>query len=122
MKLNDPLSKYAPPCARVPTYNGTPITLVNLATHTSALPREQPVARHIVRYLSGQRASNAGNTFPRQTKARAAAAYSNLAFDLLADALANASGKPYTQLFEEQITRPLGMKDTTHPHRISAAV
>lgn len=51
------------------------------------------------------------------------AAYSNLAFDLLADALANASGKPYTQLFEEQITRPLGMKDTTYtPHRISAAV
>ena len=42
------------------------------------------------------------------------AAYSNLAFDLLADALANASGKPYTQLFEEQITRPLGMKDTTY--------
>ncbi|PVW84675.1 D-alanyl-D-alanine-carboxypeptidase/endopeptidase AmpH, partial [Klebsiella pneumoniae] len=41
------------------------------------------------------------------------AAYSNLAFDLLADALATAAGKPYPQLFEEQITRPLGMKDTT---------
>ncbi|WP_432803221.1 serine hydrolase [Escherichia coli] len=38
VKLNDPLSKYAPPGARVPTYNGTPITLVNLATHTSAIP------------------------------------------------------------------------------------
>ena len=35
------------------------------------------------------------------------------AFDLLADALATAAGKPYPQLFEEQITRPLGMKDTT---------
>lgn len=34
VKLNDPLSKYAPPGARVPTYQGTPITLVNLATHT----------------------------------------------------------------------------------------
>ncbi|MEA7581101.1 serine hydrolase, partial [Salmonella enterica subsp. enterica serovar Anatum] len=42
------------------------------------------------------------------------AAYSNLAFDLLADALATASGKPYTQLFEEKITRPLGMKDRRH--------
>ena len=41
------------------------------------------------------------------------AAYSNLAFDLLADALSTAAGKPYPQLFEEQITRPLGMKDTT---------
>ncbi|WP_348235090.1 serine hydrolase, partial [Salmonella enterica] len=38
-------------------------------------------------------------------------AYSNLAIDLLADALAAASGKPYTQLFEEKNTRPLGMKD-----------
>ncbi len=35
------------------------------------------------------------------------------AFDLLADALSTAAGKPYPQLFEEQITRPLGMKDTT---------
>lgn len=26
VKLHDPLSKYAPPGARVPTYNGTPIT------------------------------------------------------------------------------------------------
>ncbi|MDF2778682.1 MAG: beta-lactam-binding protein [Enterobacteriaceae bacterium] len=42
VKLNDPLSKYAPPGARVPSWQGTPITLVNLATHTSALPREQP--------------------------------------------------------------------------------
>ncbi|MGE9527857.1 serine hydrolase, partial [Escherichia coli] len=41
------------------------------------------------------------------------ASYSNLAFDLLADALGAASGKPYPQLFEEKITRPLGMKDTT---------
>lgn len=31
----------------------------------------------------------------------------------VSDALATASGKPYTQLFEEKITRPLGMKDTT---------
>ena len=36
VKLDDPLSKYAPPGARVPTYQGTPIRLVNLATHTSA--------------------------------------------------------------------------------------
>jgi D-alanyl-D-alanine-carboxypeptidase/D-alanyl-D-alanine-endopeptidase len=41
------------------------------------------------------------------------AAYSNLAYDLLADALARASGKPYPRLFDEQIARPLGMKDTT---------
>ena len=66
VKLNDPLSKYAPPGARVPTYNGTPITLVNLAI-PAPCPVNSPVARHIVRCLSGQRASNAGNTFLRRS-------------------------------------------------------
>lgn len=53
------------------------------------------------------------STAPLKTAPGSQAAYSNLAFDLLADALATAAGKPYPQLFEEQITRPLGMKDTT---------
>lgn len=72
VKLNDPLSKYAPPGARVPTYNGTPITLVNLATHTSALPREQPGWRGT---SSGVCLANARATleipFHCQTKSRA---------------------------------------------------
>lgn len=43
VKLTDPLRKYAPKGAYVPAYNaGQPITLLNLATHTSSLPREQP--------------------------------------------------------------------------------
>lgn len=116
VKLNDPLSKYAPPGARVPTYQGTPITLVNLATHTSALPREQPGGAGA---SSGLRLANAPGSLVVAVDSIAesgpgiAAAYSNLAFDLLADALSTAAGKPYPQLFEEQITRPLGMKDTT---------
>ncbi|MBD3697451.1 D-alanyl-D-alanine-carboxypeptidase/endopeptidase AmpH [Klebsiella pneumoniae] len=116
VKLNDPLSKYAPPGARVPDWQGKPITLVNLATHTSALPREQhwwrrsssgvcladpPAALELALYRDPEsRAGLAGGLL-------------QLAFDLLADALATAAGKPYPQLFEEQITRPLGMKDTT---------
>lgn len=66
VKLNDPLSKYAPPGARVPDWQGKPITLVNLATHTSALPREQLAAPLIVRCLSGRPASSAGTgSLPR---------------------------------------------------------
>lgn len=41
------------------------------------------------------------------------AAYSNLAYDLLADALSRASGKPYTSLLRDKITAPLGMRNTT---------
>lgn len=116
VQLNDPLSKYAPPGARVPTYNGEPITLVNLATHTSALPREQPGGaphRPVFIWPTREQRWNWLSTATLKSAPGSIASYSNLAFDLLADALARAAGKPYPQLFEEKITRPLGMKDTT---------
>lgn len=116
VKLNDPLSKYAPPGAVVPTWQGYPITLLNLATHTSALPREQPggaAHRDVFVWPTQQQRWNWLSTAKLKVGPGTQAAYSNLAFDLLADALAKAAGKPYPQLFEEQITRPLGMKDTT---------
>ena len=116
VKLNDPLSKYAPPGARVPTYQGTPITLVNLATHTSALPREQPggaAKRPVFVWPTREQRWSYLSTATLKAAPGSQASYSNLAFDLLADALGTASGKPYPQLFEEKITRPLGMKDTT---------
>ena len=116
VRLDDPLSKYAPPGARVPTYQGAPITLVNLATHTSALPREQPggaAVRPVFVWPTREQRWNWLATAKLKTAPGTQAAYSNLAFDLLADALARAAGKPYPQLLEEQITRPLGMKDTT---------
>ena len=116
VRLDDPLSKYAPPGARVPTYQGTPITLVNLATHTSALPREQPggaAVRPVFVWPTREQRWNWLATAKLKSAPGTQAAYSNLAFDLLADALARAAGKPYPQMFEEQITRPLGMKDTT---------
>ncbi|EPC7253451.1 D-alanyl-D-alanine-carboxypeptidase/endopeptidase AmpH [Cronobacter sakazakii] len=116
VKLNDPLSRYAPPGARVPTYQGEPIRLVNLATHTSGLPREQPggaAKRPVFVWPTREQRWQWLSTTSLKAAPGATASYSNLAFDLLADALANAAGKPYTQLFEEQITRPLGMKDTT---------
>ena len=116
VNLNDPLSKFAPPGARVPGHNGVPITLVNLATHTSALPREQPggaAHRPVFVWPTRDQRWNWLSTATLKTTPGSQAAYSNLAFDLLADALSNAAGKPYPQLFEERITRPLGMKDTT---------
>lgn len=116
VRLDDPLSKYAPPGARVPTWQGEPIRLVHLATHTSALPREQPggaAHRPVFVWPTREQRWNWLSTAKLKTAPGSQAAYSNLAFDLLADALSRAAGKPWTQLFEEQITRPLGMKDTT---------
>src|SRR5262249_28344974 len=40
------------------------------------------------------------------------ALYSNMGFDLLAAALANAAGKPYPDLLWERVTKPPAMDDT----------
>ncbi|TQI78659.1 D-alanyl-D-alanine-carboxypeptidase/D-alanyl-D-alanine-endopeptidase [Serratia fonticola] len=118
VKLTDPLRKYAPKGAIVPAYNSRqPITLLNLATHTSALPREQPgkkppktpVFTWPTKAQRWQWLAHATITVPPGVRA----AYSNLAYDLLADALSRAAGKPYNALLREKVTAPLGMVDTT---------
>jgi D-alanyl-D-alanine-carboxypeptidase/D-alanyl-D-alanine-endopeptidase len=121
VSLSDPLQKFAPRNVTVPLrtvrgLSGPPITLLDLATHTSGLPRE-------IAYPSG----DAGHfTFPDYNfrwqwlpgyrlrfAPGTAAHYSNIGFDLLADALSAAAGKPYPQLFADRIVKPLGLRDTT---------
>jgi len=116
LQLNDPLSKYAPAGARVPTFQGQPIRLINLATHTSGLPREQPggkPARAVFTWPTNAQRWAWLRTAQIKSTPGDVASYSNLAFDLLGDALAKAGGKPYPVLLQEKVTRPLGMKDTT---------
>ena len=116
ISLKDPLSKYAPPGVTVPAYGGQPIRLINLSTHTSGLPREQPGGKPHrpvfvwpTRNQRWQWLERARITVPPGVRA----SYSNLGYDLLADALSRAAGTPYPALFQQLITRPLGMKDTT---------
>lgn len=117
LRITDPLQKYSYFGTHIPIYNGKePIRLYHLASHTSGLPREQP----------GGKIGRPVFVWPTQTnrwawlkKAKVKclpgtkAAYSNLAYDLLADALAKAAGKSYKQLFAEKISLPAGMYDTT---------
>lgn len=118
VSLYDPLRKYAPKGMRVPSYSANqPIVLMNLASHTSGLPREQPGGvphRDVFTWPTKsdrwQWLKSAKITVPPGVRA----SYSNLAFDLLADALAQATGKSYPSLLKEKVTQPLGMKDTTY--------
>jgi len=116
LSLTDPLQSYAPAGARVPDVGGRPITLLDLATHAAALPRELPLPppagaapfawpTMADRYdwLAHQKLSWAPGSV---------AAYSNLGFDLLGAALAEVTGKSYADLLRERITGPLGMADT----------
>lgn len=121
VSLADPLQKFAPRNVAVPVrtvrgLSGRPITLGDLATHTAGLPREIayppgdsghftfPDYNFRWQWLPGYRLRFLPGT---------AAHYSNIGFDLLADALSAAAGKPYPQLFADRIAKPLGLRDTT---------
>jgi D-alanyl-D-alanine-carboxypeptidase/D-alanyl-D-alanine-endopeptidase len=112
VKLADPLASHAPARWRPARSANAPITLLSLATHTSGLPREAPIQ-------PGQPAAGASAArwawLARQRRLRPpgrGAAYSNVAFDLLGDALASAAKAPYGAALSAAITAPLGMADT----------
>ena len=118
VKLDDPAAMYLPEGVTLPTYGGKEITLLNLATHTSALPRmpnnfapsdmTNPYADYSVQqmydFLSGY-------TLTRAIGEKAE--YSNLGAGLLGHILALTAGVSYEELVTERILKPLGMKDTS---------
>ncbi|MCB9675636.1 MAG: serine hydrolase [Alphaproteobacteria bacterium] len=116
VRLDDPLSKYVE--GDLPTWEGAGITLLDLATHTSGLPRLAPdfapadpsdpyrgVGWSQVHQslLASKLAAKPGETY----------AYSNLGAAVLGHALEVASGQPFEALLAERITTPLGMESTT---------
>jgi D-alanyl-D-alanine-carboxypeptidase/D-alanyl-D-alanine-endopeptidase len=115
VRLNDPLQRYAPASAFVPKRVKS-ITLLDLATHTSGLPRELGNAPaqtpHFTYPDYGTRWHWLPNQHLRSTPG-SAALYSNVGFDLLGDALESAAHKQYATLLSERTLRPLHMWHTT---------
>jgi D-alanyl-D-alanine-carboxypeptidase/D-alanyl-D-alanine-endopeptidase len=115
VRLDNPLQRFVPPHIVVPK-RIRPITLEDLATHTSGLPRElsnaPPDTPHFTfpdyatrwRWLPNQRLRSTPGT---------AALYSNVGFDLLSDALQSAAHKSYPALLAERTLNPLNMRQTT---------
>jgi CubicO group peptidase (beta-lactamase class C family) len=116
VSLDDPLAKLLPPGTKVATFNGEPISLKHVVTHTSGLlalpPRmtitdmRNPYARITEQELlqslaEAKLASKPGTKF----------AYSNFAMMVLSYALAKRSGKDFETLMREKLFTPLGMKD-----------
>jgi CubicO group peptidase (beta-lactamase class C family) len=115
--LTDPLASYLPAHVHVPQRNGKAITLADVATHFSGLPRmpsnfapadrRNPYANYTIEksfaFLSAY-------TLPRDPGE--SFEYSNFAMGVLGDALAARAGKSYEQLVTERILRPLGMHNT----------
>ena len=105
------------------------ITLGELATHTSGLPRLADGTRVLRATVELWRHGTnpygedlrdllaaTGRTRLRRRQPR----YSNLGFMLLGHALAAAAGTTYAALLRDRVTAPLGMVDTTVPYTTAA--
>jgi D-alanyl-D-alanine-carboxypeptidase/D-alanyl-D-alanine-endopeptidase len=116
VRLDDTLARYAPPHAVVPA-NILPITLEDLATHTSGLPREVgtgPRGTPHFTYPDYQTRWRWLATQHLKTIPGSAALYSNIAYDFLSDALQSAAHKPYARLLAERTLNPLKTYETTY--------
>ncbi len=117
VSVNDPVSKYLPASVKVPERNGRKITLADLSTQSSGLPRMptnfhpkdmgNPYADYSVQqmydFISGyQLTRDIGSQYE----------YSNLAVGLLGHVLSLRAGTSYEALLRSRICEPLGMKDT----------
>jgi serine-type D-Ala-D-Ala carboxypeptidase/endopeptidase len=117
VKLDDPVAMHLPADVRIPERNGRKITLLDLSTQSSGLPR-----------MPGNfRPSNPLNPYADYTVAQmfdflgryqltrdigAEFEYSNLGVGLLGHALARRAGTSYEALVRERILNPLHMDHT----------
>ena len=116
VKLEDPVRELLPP-GTVDKPSGNEITLLDLATQYSGLPR-MPGNFHPANPANPYADYSHANLYAfmaKQTVAKPAHTdflYSNLGFGLLGQALSNRAGMLYSALLEQEIAGPLGLKDT----------
>ena len=115
--LGDPVAKFLPPSVTVPSWNGRQITLLDLATQSSGLPRlpanfapadpANPYAdytpQQLYSFLSSYKLTRAPG---------AKYEYSNLGMGLLGYALAQRARTSFEALLTQRILAPLGLRDT----------
>ncbi len=120
--LDDPAAKYLPENVKMPERSGKSITLLDLSTHTSGLPRlpsnfkpkdpRNPYADYTVddlyQFLSGYELPRDPGSVPKGSEFE----YSNLGGGLLGHLLACRAGTDYESLIRTRVTQPLNMPDT----------
>ena len=133
--LADPVREHLPLGAAPRSRNGREITLLDLATHVSGLPRMPPYMAPTLKTLLTWRLLRdryRGHTVDELYEALGdialsappgeSFAYSNLGLGLLGHALERAAGHDYEQLIRDRIAGPLGMSATRSELREEAAV
>ena len=128
VSLTDPVAKFLPSGVKVPSRNGRQITLLDLATHTSGLPRSLNMER--IRDFSNPYSSipitdvyDFLSSHELKREIGAEWEYSNLGYGLLGHALARAAGvKSIDALVRHRITGPLKLKSTGYERGGGAAM
>ena len=116
--LDDPIARHLPAAVAQTCPAAAWITLRQLATHTSGLPR---IPRNLISIaLRHPTDPYAGYTtehlYQALRKARKAAPapyrYSNYGFGLLGHLLSHTTGRPFGELIADRVTTPLGLTET----------
>ena len=100
---------------KLPERDGKPIRLIDLATHSSGLPREtqeSSVGNDGDRTSTKEDYIKSLEGYPLLFTPGGGILYSNFGFDLLAQALAHVDGRPYPELLKARVLDPAGLKDT----------
>ena len=115
--FSDPVEKYFPEVnkiqGRLP--GSPPITLIQLATHTSGLDSEPGDTATYLKGPVGEWEKVLLAALPRTRYVAEPGTlfnYSNVGYAILGAALARAAGQPYVEYVEQRIFKPLGMTDT----------
>ncbi|WP_417583680.1 D-alanyl-D-alanine-carboxypeptidase/endopeptidase AmpH [Pelagibacterium sp.] len=109
--LTEPAGPFLSVVDTLPGYDGKEIRLIDMATHRSGLARELEPRDGIERYSDASFAANLADS-PLLFAPGEGMLYSNVAYDLLAMALAGASGMDYADLVQEKLLDPMGMTST----------
>ncbi len=122
LELDDPLARWLDESRAIPEW-AHDVTLRQIATHTSGLPRDASNRRNVPDspsvmepYSTEELYAGLGATSPLG-KPGARWSYSNLGYGLLGHALERATGQRYEELLRERVFAPLAMKDSgVHPN------
>ena len=118
VKLDEPVAALLP-AYTVPAFDGKQISLLDLATHYSALPRlpdnfapKDPANPYADYSEAKQRQFLAACRLPHAPGT--AFDYSNIGYAVLGTALAAQAGTSYEALLQKRIAAPLGMRSTSN--------
>jgi len=119
MHLNDPVEKYLPESVKVPGHIRKKITLLDLATHTSGLPRDPDnltpthgLPENAFADYSVERMYQFLDSYVLAYDPGERVEYSNVGVALLRHALARKAGTNYESMVVEHICQPLKMDST----------